>query len=162
MTKIFHLKHLRQLGWSGGGSCSGGQAALQRACSVPARSPPGPLLGAPGGARPAAPHSEAPRPLSVESHSSRESGDVESAMPAGVSPSSTADSLRGGCGEGRGAAGSREPLLASLDDDPHKTGGGGRNATVSNAAGEGGARLSRLAGVTPLHGHAPHHSVGWL
>ncbi|XP_045534046.1 transient receptor potential-gamma protein [Papilio machaon] len=58
-------------------------------------------------------------------------------------------------------AGSREPLLASLDDDAHKSCGqcgyeaGG--ATCGRCA-----ALARLAGVTPLHGHAPHHSAGWL
>nr|QDR51031.1 Transient receptor potential-gamma protein [Manduca sexta] len=56
-------------------------------------------------------------------------------VPPALSPSTTAESVatRGG---------SREPLLASLDDDAHK--------------------LARLAGVTPLHGHAPQHSAGWL
>lgn len=81
--------------------------------------------------------------------------------------------------------GSREPLLASLDDDAHKAGGApeparpdwrgpqeacGRCGFEAGAgAGEADgaacgrcAALARLAGVTPLHGHAPHHSAGWL
>ncbi|KAJ0179620.1 hypothetical protein K1T71_005332 [Dendrolimus kikuchii] len=137
---------------------------LQRASSVPARAPP---LSAPP-----------PRP--------------PPAQPA-VSPSTTAESVAG-----RG--GSREPLLASLDDDPHKdscgqcgyeanaresvdgaggsgsgsgsgsasaSAGSGESAVGADAPGENGpcsrcAALARLAGVTPLHGHAPHHSAGWL
>ncbi|CAH0669430.1 unnamed protein product [Spodoptera exigua] len=139
-----------------------GAEALQRASSVPARPPPaaGPL----------------PRPPPP---------------PASVSPSTTAESVAG-----RG--GSREPLLASLDDDAHKVGrtlgparlraADGAESRVddsqeacgrcgyeaSEAAGEAPptddegapcgrcAALARLAGVTPLHGHAPHHSAGWL
>ncbi|KAJ8727269.1 hypothetical protein PYW08_015666 [Mythimna loreyi] len=125
--------------------------ALQRASSVPARPPP------PPGPPPRAP-------------------------PA-VSPSTTAESVAA-----RG--GSREPLLASLDDDAHKVGGGEAGAGARAAAewradgpqeacgrcgyeagadaeDEGApcgrcAALARLAGVTPLHGHAPHHSAGWL
>ncbi|XP_035431438.2 transient receptor potential-gamma protein isoform X1 [Spodoptera frugiperda] len=141
-----------------------GPEALQRASSVPARPPPaaGPL----------------PRPPPP---------------PASVSPSTTAESVAG-----RG--GSREPLLASLDDDAHKVGrsldeparalaaADGAESRVddsqeacgrcgyeaSEVAGEAPptddegapcgrcAALARLAGVTPLHGHAPHHSAGWL
>lgn len=151
-----------------------GSEALQRASSVPARAPPAPL-----------PVARAPP-----------------APPASVSPSTTAESVAG-----RG--GSREPLLASLDDDAHKVGrsalapadsGRVRDAAdgaetriddsqeacgrcgyeASSAGGETGgevagagadeadapcgrcAALARLAGVTPLHGHAPHHSAGWL
>ncbi|XP_038213574.1 transient receptor potential-gamma protein-like [Zerene cesonia] len=128
-----------------------GAEALQRASSVPARVPP-----------PPAPR--APRPLA----------------PA-VSPPAPAD---GAAARG----GSREPLLASLEDDALKdTCGqcGYETSTESHAAlngdaegedkstpspsgeGEGAAcgrcaALARLAGVTPLHGHAPHHSAGWL
>ncbi|KAF9800942.1 hypothetical protein SFRURICE_013575, partial [Spodoptera frugiperda] len=99
-----------------------------------------------------------------------------------------------------GRGGSREPLLASLDDDAHKVGhsldeparvlaaADGAESRVddsqeacgrcgyeaSEVAGEAPptddegapcgrcAALARLAGVTPLHGHAPHHSAGWL
>ncbi|XP_047023528.1 transient receptor potential-gamma protein-like [Helicoverpa zea] len=133
-----------------------GPEALQRASSVPARPPP--LPGPPPRAPP----------------------------PASVSPSTTAESVAG-----RG--GSREPLLASLDDDAHKVGwheAGGRARGAApaeprvlgpqEACGRCGfeagaaapeeegapcgrcAALARLAGVTPLHGHAPHHSAGWL
>lgn len=142
--------------------------ALQRASSVPARAPPAPVLPA-----------RAPPP-----------------PPASVSPSTTAESVAG-----RG--GSREPLLASLDDDAHKVGSwtagmvarqrelvcdaemhmdgsqeacgrcgyeaGGTESAETAAHDEDGAQacarcaaLARLAGVTPLHGHAPHHSAGWL
>lgn len=45
-----------------------------------------------------------------------------------------------------GGAGSTEPLLASLDDEPHKE----------------EECLARLPGVTPLHGHGPQQSAGWL
>ncbi|XP_045492215.1 transient receptor potential-gamma protein-like [Colias croceus] len=135
-----------------------GAEALQRASSVPARAPPPPA--------PRAPRAPA------------------------VSPSTTAESVAA-----RG--GSREPLLASLEDDalkvtrPHSqsldTCGqcGYETSTESHAAlnGDGDvedkstpspsgeaegaacgrcAALARLAGVTPLHGHAPHHSAGWL
>lgn len=115
--------------------------ALQRASSVPARAPPAPVLPA-----------RAPPP-----------------PPASVSPSTTAESVAG-----RG--GSREPLLASLDDDAHKEAcgrcgyeAGGTESAETAAHDEDGAQacarcaaLARLAGVTPLHGHAPHHSAGWL
>ncbi|XP_075972311.1 transient receptor potential cation channel gamma isoform X4 [Anticarsia gemmatalis] len=143
-------------------------AALQRASSVPARAPPVSAVAA----RPTMP-------------------------PPAVSPSTTTESVAG-----RG--GSREPLLASLDDDAHKVGprpaaerarrsaaggaemrvddsqeacgrcgyeaGAGTEAGEGEAPGAGGAglpcarcaALARLAGVTPLHGHAPHHSAGWL
>ncbi|XP_052756792.1 transient receptor potential-gamma protein-like isoform X1 [Galleria mellonella] len=129
--------------------------ALQRASSVPARAPPAP----PPARAPPAPPAAPPPPHA----------------PAGAA--------RGG---------SREPLLASLDDDAHKETCGqcgceaGAGATAAEraggaeaAAGPGGgadaaagggagvtcgrcAALARLAGVTPLHGHAPHHSAGWL
>ncbi|CAG9563194.1 unnamed protein product [Danaus chrysippus] len=117
--------------------------ALQRASSVPARPPP---IAPP----------RAPRP-----------------PPPTVSPSTTTESVQA-------KGGSREPLLASLDDDAQKACGQcGYDATseTSPTAGgepaaeeEGGdgatcgrcAALARLAGVTPLHGHAPHHSAGWL
>ncbi|CAG4984842.1 unnamed protein product [Colias eurytheme] len=128
-----------------------GAEALQRASSVPARVPP-----------PPAPR--APRPLA----------------PA-VSPSTTAESVAA-----RG--GSREPLLASLEDDALKDtcgqcgyetstesqaalngDGEGEDKSTPSPSGEGEgaacgrcAALARLAGVTPLHGHAPHHSAGWL
>lgn len=109
--------------------------ALQRASSVPARPTPAP-----------APPPRAPRTASSEA----------------------AD---GGANRG----GSREPLLASLDDDAHKvspTAGAPRvgsasastcacGAAPAEACGRCAAR-ARLAGVTPLHGHAPHHSAGWL
>ncbi|CAH2092331.1 unnamed protein product [Euphydryas editha] len=95
--------------------------------------------------------------------------------PPSISPSTTAESVPG-------KGGSREPLLASLDDDAHKEACGqcgyeaagepaapSADAAADEAAGagEGGAcgrcaALARLAGVTPLHGHAPHHSAGWL
>ncbi|XP_075972310.1 transient receptor potential cation channel gamma isoform X3 [Anticarsia gemmatalis] len=117
-------------------------AALQRASSVPARAPPVSAVAA----RPTMP-------------------------PPAVSPSTTTESVAG-----RG--GSREPLLASLDDDAHKEAcgrcgyeaGAGTEAGEGEAPGAGGAglpcarcaALARLAGVTPLHGHAPHHSAGWL
>ncbi|XP_063823102.1 transient receptor potential-gamma protein-like isoform X2 [Ostrinia nubilalis] len=118
--------------------------ALQRASSVPARVPP-------------------PQP--------------PPRAPLQPPPPSPAPAARGG---------SREPLLASLDDDAHKACGRcGCDATVTTsvcssasapdeepeAAGGGAgagatcgrcAALARLAGVTPLHGHAPHHSAGWL
>lgn len=102
-----------------------------------------------------------------------------------------------------GRGGSREPLLASLDDDAHKVGrahyapdeptraraaadaaetrddsqeacgrcgyeaGAGEEEGEAGGADDGApcgrcAALARLAGVTPLHGHAPHHSAGWL
>ncbi|CAG5005968.1 unnamed protein product [Parnassius apollo] len=73
-------------------------------------------------------------------------------------------------------AGSREPLLASLDDDAHKEAcgqcgyetsveGGTEECERTTSPGTSCGRcaaLARLAGVTPLHGHAPHHSAGWL
>ncbi|XP_049865571.1 transient receptor potential-gamma protein-like isoform X1 [Pectinophora gossypiella] len=63
--------------------------------------------------------------------------------------------------------GSREPLLASLDDDAHKEACGQCGCESSGAAPLPArcgrcAALARLAGVTPLAGHAPHHSAGWL
>ncbi|XP_028027791.1 transient receptor potential-gamma protein-like [Bombyx mandarina] len=112
--------------------------SLQRASSVPARVPP------------AAPPRAPP--------------------PPAVSPSTTAESVAA-----RG--GSREPLLASLDDEAHKRdgcgqcgyesgpqGGGEAGGGAGEAEGACGrcAALARLAGVTPLAGHAPHHSAGWL
>ncbi|XP_037870887.1 transient receptor potential-gamma protein isoform X2 [Bombyx mori] len=142
--------------------------SLQRASSVPARVPP------------AAPPRAPP--------------------PPAVSPSTTAESVAA-----RG--GSREPLLASLDDEAHKVmsvsnvgpfdsapredgrvnererrhslqrdgcgqcgyesgpqGGGEAGGGAGEAEGACGrcAALARLAGVTPLAGHAPHHSAGWL
>lgn len=106
-----------------------------------------------------------------------------------VSPSTTAESVAAPANN----AGSREPLLASLDDDAQKVrafagpaaawrapaldpcalqeacGQCGCEARGAGAgAGAAGARcgrcaaLARLAGVTPLHGHAHHHSAGWL
>ncbi|XP_045459932.1 transient receptor potential-gamma protein [Melitaea cinxia] len=121
-------------------SPAGAAEALQRASSVPARAPP------------AAPP-RAPLP-----------------PPPSISPSTTAESVPG-------KGGSREPLLASLDDDAHKACGqcgyeaagapaAPGPAAPAEAAGGGPcgrcAALARLAGVTPLHGHAPHHSAGWL
>ncbi|VVD03786.1 unnamed protein product [Leptidea sinapis] len=89
-------------------------------------------------------------------------------LPPTISPSTTTESVAG-----RG--GSREPLLASLDDDATKINGlreGAdlvehseevERAEVAEGASCGRcAALARLAGVTPLHGHAPHHSAGWL
>lgn len=38
----------------------------------------------------------------------------------------------------------------------------GTTATGAGATCGRCAALARLAGVTPLHGHAPHHSAGWL
>ncbi|KPJ16253.1 Transient receptor potential-gamma protein [Papilio machaon] len=123
--------------------------ALQRASSVPARAPPAPPPRAP-------PAPSAP-----------------AAPPAPPAPSPA-------------PAGSREPLLASLDDDAHKVAAslvrsetvhGGdkvtRQCICQESCGQCGyeaggatcgrcAALARLAGVTPLHGHAPHHSAGWL
>ncbi|XP_063636184.1 transient receptor potential-gamma protein isoform X3 [Cydia splendana] len=68
--------------------------------------------------------------------------------------------------------GSREPLLASLDDDankvPSQCGCAEPTGPTPRPSGGGGApcgrcaALAKLAGVTPLHGHAPHHSAGWL
>ncbi|RVE42536.1 hypothetical protein evm_012816 [Chilo suppressalis] len=104
------------------------------------------------------------------------------APPAPPAPSSAPATARGG---------SREPLLASLDEDAHKEAcgecgmeaseadeapaaskiaadagsGPGAGAGVVVGAGESCGRcaaLTRLAGVTPLHGHAPHNSAGWL
>ncbi|XP_059059484.1 transient receptor potential-gamma protein isoform X3 [Achroia grisella] len=128
--------------------------ALQRASSVPARAPPAALP-----------------------------------VPA---PAPAPPTLRAAPPPAAARGGSREPLLASLDDDAHKTcgqcgceagsgasagertgssasGGAGGGAEGGSAAGAGGgvtcgrcAALARLAGVTPLHGHAPHHSAGWL
>ncbi|XP_050679884.1 transient receptor potential-gamma protein-like [Leptidea sinapis] len=106
-------------------------------------------------------------------------------LPPTISPSTTTESVAG-----RG--GSREPLLASLDDDANKDTCGQcgyetqaecqiqinglregadlvehseevERAEVAEGASCGRcAALARLAGVTPLHGHAPHHSAGWL
>ncbi|KAL0884290.1 hypothetical protein ABMA27_016274 [Loxostege sticticalis] len=133
---------------SAAAAASGGNYCTARASSVPARAPPPPPPRVP-----APPPAPAPAP----------------------------------------ARGSREPLLASLDDDAHKEACGrcGCDATVTTsvgssmsvsvadeeaapakdagttATGAGAtcgrcAALARLAGVTPLHGHAPHHSAGWL
>ncbi|KAI8440634.1 hypothetical protein MSG28_001848 [Choristoneura fumiferana] len=98
-----------------------------------------------------------------------------------------ASRLAGQRGRARGRGrGSREPLLASLDEDAHKQescgcddsgsnakassrgGAGGGGGGGGTGAGRGGAdcgrcaALAKLAGVTPLHGHVPHHSAGWL
>ncbi|KAM3958144.1 transient receptor potential-gamma protein [Aphomia sociella] len=128
--------------------------ALQRASSVPARAPPAP----PRGRAPPAAAAAAPAPPAAP-HAAHAAPD-----------------------EGAARGGSREPLLASLDDDAHKTCGqcgceanavGSPGAGAASACGAGGAAaggvtcgrcaaLARLAGVTPLHGHAPHHSAGWL
>lgn len=102
-----------------------------------------------------------------------------------MSPSTTAESVAAPANN----AGSREPLLASLDDDAQKVlarpwprpspaapdpprlqeacgrcGCEARGAGAGDAASRCGrcAALARLAGVTPLHGHAHHHSAGWL
>ncbi|XP_060800629.1 transient receptor potential-gamma protein isoform X2 [Amyelois transitella] len=128
--------------------------ALQRASSVPARVPPPP-----------------PSAGSVVTQRSAPAPTPPAAARPAHAPQSAADA-----GAGRG--GSREPLLASLDDDAHKEmcrhcgceagGAGGPSAEEPRAAGAGGATcgrcaaLERLAGVTPLHGHAPQHSAGWL
>ncbi|XP_045763146.1 transient receptor potential-gamma protein-like isoform X1 [Maniola jurtina] len=136
----------------GARAASGASEALQRASSVPARAPP-------------APPPRAPRPPAPS-----------------VSPSTTTESVAG-------KGGSREPLLASLEDDALKeacgqcgyegapdAGAASAEAEDARAASEAAAReaaeaeatcsrcaaLARLAGVTPLAGHAPHHSAGWL
>ncbi|XP_046978855.1 transient receptor potential-gamma protein isoform X1 [Vanessa cardui] len=121
----------------GARSSAGVAEALQRASSVPARAPPVAPI-------------RATRP-----------------PPPSISPSTTAESVPG-------KGGSREPLLASLDDDAHKETCGqcgyataaeappaSEDADADDACGRC-ASLARLAGVTPLHGHAPHHSAGWL
>ncbi|XP_047517449.1 transient receptor potential-gamma protein-like isoform X1 [Pieris napi] len=116
----------------------GGAEALQRASSVPARAPPAP--------RAAPPVPRQPQPAAPDEAATK--------------------------------GGSREPLLASLEDDALKEkcgqcgyeSGGGESARANGASeAEAGteacgrcAALARLAGVTPLHGHAPHHSAGWL
>ncbi|CAK1544791.1 unnamed protein product [Leptosia nina] len=135
------------------GRSASGAEALQRASSVPARAPP------------------AHQPVQPQRpHSGR----------TPISPSSTAESVAA-----RG--GSTEPLLASLEDDALKStcgqcgyesmdtsiavngvregeqikDDGNRAVTSTESCGRCDA-LARLAGVTPLHGHAPHHSAGWL
>lgn len=62
------------------------------------------------------------------------------------------------------AAGSTEPLLASLEDETRTEQAGPEPAPkpVPQPAPQPPSMPARLPGVTPLHGHAPHHSAGWL
>nr|QDR50957.1 Transient receptor potential-gamma [Heliconius melpomene] len=79
-------------------------------------------------------------------------------------------------GTGGAQAQAQEELCGQCGYDGAETGTIGDGGPEGNMEGGGGcgggegvegscarcAALARLAGVTPLHGHAPHHSAGWL